>query len=270
MSHCLVLRRVVLYYQLLLACLGMGTVILAASVILSNETTGVRPPAVVLLAGLILGVLVTVSCAIGAVGSRPGPAQPMERHGARVHGSDGGPKSLFKLGALTLYLVLMGGLLSVLLIGGVRLDDFLDNEERVHQYLDGVWDGMRDQAAARLQQYGQCCGFSDYGDRAMEPCTVYEPQVGCREVMVDLFRPRTTNAVTMAFVLAVCLVIGILLDGILLGALVLRLILGSRTPSAKGGAPDDLPDDGTALGASFKFEGNRQPFDAWHKAVFQS
>lgn len=250
MRDCTVLRRIVFFYQLLFACMGTGVVILAASIILANGN-GIKPPGPILVSGLVVGVLLTVICAIGAYGS-----------------TSHDQNKPIRIGALIIYAVLMGALVSLIFVGGLRVEEFLAKPEKIDIYLDQVWDGLRDSSVAKIQAYGQCCGYLDYDDRVVEPCTHYEPQVGCRDVMIDIFKPKTRNSVTVALVLAICGLFGLFLDTLMLFSVIVAPCIPKKTK--KKNIDDDLIFQSDAETGGIKFEGNRQPFDAWHKAVFQS
>lgn len=108
------------------------------------------------------------------------------------------------------------------------------------------WDIAPDSSILRIQELGECCGFADYEDRLQEPCTEYVEKIGCWEAIIS---PTHTQLLREAFVPCV-LITGLLSIATLLNIGMARVI--------KRESRDKRPSIA-----------QRQPFDAWHKAVFQ-
>ncbi len=223
------LKRVALAYGLVLGALGLAFAVLAVVLLASGPTPMVLPQD--LLAGaVVIGLLVVAANIVGAVGVRLNRSRSV------------------KVASVLLALVIVGLLAAAL---AVALKETLavqqDGTGAVLAELSGAWNRVSDATAVRIQAWGQCCGFYDYGDRAVDPCTKYAPEVGCAEPAAALYMRRVT-----AMVAPLAVLLGGALVGLLLQAALLRRTWGESSAAAEA-----------------KFIGDRQPFDDWHKAVFQ-
>ena len=136
-------------------------------------------------------------------------------------------------------------MLGLAIFGMIRIRTELDTS-MTYRTFSQYWDAAPDSSILRIQEMGECCGFEDYEDRLQEPCTEYVEKMGCWEAIIE---PTHTELLREAFPPCV-IVIGLLSIGTILNvgmALVVRSESRSKQPSIA----------------------QRQPFDAWHKAVFQ-
>ena len=136
-------------------------------------------------------------------------------------------------------------MLGLTILGMIRIKTELGTS-MTYKIFSQYWDAAPDSSILRIQEIGECCGFEEYDDRMQEPCTEYVEKLGCWEAII---RPTHTELLKEAFVPCV-IVIGLLSVAILLNigmALAVRKESKKRRPSIA----------------------QRQPFDAWHKAVFQ-
>lgn len=115
------------------------------------------------------------------------------------------------------------------------------------KYLSNLWDTMDKGEIYKIQNVGECCGFTDYNDRIQEPCKQYHEQIGCSEFMEEVYVPLVDKAMipwVALWLFTVC-------------AILIHITLISIT----------LYEEKKARDGRFVL-GERQPFDAWHKAVF--
>lgn len=110
--------------------------------------------------------------------------------------------------------------------------------------LDDLWMHGNNNTVVQIESWGQCCGFHNYSDRVQEPCTLYDQEIGCLEPMREQLSSKLTAMVVPTTLLLVAECIG-------LAASLITLWMVWRE------------------GKEAKVIGERQPFDAWHKAVFQ-
>lgn len=138
---------------------------------------------------------------------------------------------------------LLFGLL-ILLAMGISIQY---NRPSNSQYLSTLWDTMEKNQVKKIQNIGECCGFLDYNDRIQEPCKEYHEQIGCSEFMEEIYVPLVDKAMIPWVALWMLTVFGIFIH--------LTLIIIT------------LYEEKRAREGRFVL-GERQPFDAWHKAVF--
>jgi hypothetical protein len=115
-----------------------------------------------------------------------------------------------------------------------------------HKRFSNLWDRLDDTTVLQVQDYGQCCGFDSYTDRIQEPCKRFREQVGCYDTMAGFFKYQLNRLRVPALMVMVvtCLVF-------LATAALFWFVRRQRRQDKRKLIPD------------------RQPFDAWHKAVFQ-
>ena len=58
------------------------------------------------------------------------------------------------------------------------------------------WDEAPDSSVLRIQELGECWGFSSYEDRLQEPCTEYVERIGCWDAII---RPTHAQLLQEAF-----------------------------------------------------------------------
>lgn len=145
--------------------------------------------------------------------------------------------------ALVGYSILMLAVTGVTIWGVTAISGSLQ-DGTVEEHLDHVWMDSDTPTVLQIQTWGQCCGFKNYTDRIQEPCTKYQEEVGCFPAMKSQYTARLTSMLVPSTVLLIAECVGILLNGLILW-------LSWRE------------------GKQAKLIGDRQPFDAWHKAVFQ-
>lgn len=213
-------RRLVFFYQLLLACGGLALAILSLTMLLNSPMLAVTPREI-LVGGLVLGILVVLVTALGAFGTIKEHNKP----------------------ALLGYMILILALIGVTITGVAVLGSSL-KEDRLLGTLGNIWDSVDNTTALQIESWGQCCGFLNYSDRIQEPCTRYQEEVGCYQVMRVLYESKLAMIVVPLTVLLLGECVGLIFNMILLW-------LSWRETYQS------------------KMIGDRQPFDAWHKAVFQ-
>jgi hypothetical protein len=215
------LRKSVTVYLTILTIGGAALAILAITLLSTTPVLAIAPKSS-LIGGMLIGVLLMLTSALGAVGAHRETARPA------LYFSAG-------LVAMLIGMTLWG----VWLIGGSLSDDV-----RLESNLSSMWDTAPTATIVQIESWGQCCGFASYTDRFQEPCEAYTPEVGCLEPM----RKQVTSKLTALLVPSTFVLVG---QGIGLGAILILLwALWRHDRQAK-------------------LIGERQPFDAWHKAVFQ-
>lgn len=145
--------------------------------------------------------------------------------------------------ALWAYVCLVSILLVMAVYGVASIGNAL-KESSLEKSLSTLWDTAPARTIVQIESWGQCCGFFNYTDRFQEPCTAYEEEIGCWEPMRSAVQGQLTAMMVPATVLLVGEALG----------LALTLLLAWALWRADRQA---------------KLIGERQPFDAWHKAVFQ-
>lgn len=130
------------------------------------------------------------------------------------------------------------GIVAVIQVEGARQQDSIQAQ------LDRLWDDAPTPIIVQIQTWGQCCGFTSYIDRFQEPCTLYADEVGCLEPMRRVREGKLRALAGPAAVMVVGQAVGLILVIIIAWA-------GWREERRA------------------QLVGERQPFDAWHKAVFQ-
>ncbi|PJF17715.1 hypothetical protein PSACC_02474 [Paramicrosporidium saccamoebae] len=145
--------------------------------------------------------------------------------------------------ALVGYSLLMLAAIGVT-IWGVSSVGMSMKDPEVEGYLDRVWMDSDNGTILQIESWGQCCGFHNYTDRIQEPCTKYAEEMGCYELMKGQYEESLTVMLVPATLLLVAECVGLALN-----LAVLWLVWRE--------------------GRQAKLVGDRQPFDAWHKAVFQ-
>lgn len=145
--------------------------------------------------------------------------------------------------ALVGYGILMLALTGVTIWGIAAINTNLQ-DAKVEAQLDKIWMQSDTTTVLQIESWGQCCGFHNYTDRIQEPCTKYSEEVGCFEVMRRPYEARLTSMMIPSTILLACEAVG------MLGNLVVLWFIWRE-------------------GKEAKLVGERQPFDAWHKAVFQ-
>lgn len=145
--------------------------------------------------------------------------------------------------ALVGYGILMLAITGVTIWGITAIGSYLQ-DEHVETQLDRVWMQSDTNTVLQVESWGQCCGFHNYTDRIQEPCTKYSEEVGCFEVMKKPYVARLSSMMVPGTILLACEAIG------MLGNLLVLWLIWRESKEAK-------------------MVGERQPFDAWHKAVFQ-
>jgi hypothetical protein len=213
-------RRLVFFYQLVLAGAGLALAILSLTLLSTSPILAISPREI-LVGGLVLGIILMFVTALGAIGTTS------ERNAPALYG----------------YMLLMTAVLSVTIWGvtevGISLQD-----SSIETHLDSLWMNAETSTILQVESWGQCCGFHNYTDRIQEPCTKYEQEVGCLDPMRSQYQARLTTMLAPGMVLLVGECFGVALTGMILW-------LAWRE------------------GRQAKLVGERQPFDAWHKAVFQ-
>lgn len=126
------------------------------------------------------------------------------------------------------------------------------------QRFSEFWETASPTLLTLIQSEGQCCGFSGYSDRVLEPCKKYKESVGCWAVLRDEHGYYLHLLTPALFILASLCCAASLLSLILL---LQRLRSAKRDKSANGSAYYYDQDESFRINRS-------QPFDAWHKAVF--
>lgn len=145
--------------------------------------------------------------------------------------------------ALVGYAILMLAVTGVTIWGVTAISGSLQDSD-IETHLDRIWIDSDTSTVLQIQTWGQCCGFNNYTDRIQEPCTKYAEEVGCLQMMKGQYEARLTSMLVPSTILLIAECIGIVLNGLVLW-------LSWRE------------------GKQAKLIGDRQPFDAWHKAVFQ-
>ena len=143
------------------------------------------------------------------------------------------------------YGLIATSMLGIAIFGMIRIKTEM-NMSMMKKTFSRYWDIAPDSSVLRIQEMGECCGFASYDDRLQEPCTEYIEKIGCWEAIIG---PTHARLLREAFVPCV-LIAGLLCIAILLNigmALVVRREVKNKRLSIA----------------------QRQPFDAWHKAVFQ-
>lgn len=213
-------KRLVFFYQLILAGAGLGVAVLSLTLLTTSPILAISPKEL-LVGGLVLGILLMFVTALGAFGTTH------DRHTPALVG----------------YGVLMAAVVGVT-IWGISAVGVALHEDSIVSHLDSLWLDSDTQTVLQIQSWGQCCGFNNYTDRIQEPCTKYAQELGCFEVMKGPYQSRLTSLLVPGTILLIgeCL-------GITLSILLLWLVWRESRQA--------------------KLIGDRQPFDAWHKAVFQ-
>lgn len=214
------LRKAIVGYQVVLAIAGLVIAIMSLTLLVTAPIMAIAPQNV-LVGGLVLGIILIFVCAIGAFGV-------MDETGKSP---------------LVGYLLLMIAVLAVTIWGNVGIGSLL-KETSVEERLDRVWMQSDTATILQIESWGQCCGFHNYTDRIQEPCTKYQQELGCFELMRGQYQSRLAGMLAPSLVLLV---------GELGGVALITLILWLEWRE----------------GRKAKMVGDRQPFEAWHKAVFQ-
>lgn len=141
------------------------------------------------------------------------------------------------------YGILMAGILAVSILGTVQL---LAAKSQVRKHFNHIWNTSPDRFAQMIQAKGQCCGFDSYTDRIHEPCKAFEPKVGC---FPGFMKDRYLSALKYLLVPLLALVVA---SGL---ALVLDLAMFAVIYF-------ELEDERKCIR-------KQEPFDTWHKAIFQ-
>jgi hypothetical protein len=123
------------------------------------------------------------------------------------------------------------------------------DEKTLKPHMSHIWNTCSDSLAYSIQTIGQCCGFNNYADRIMNPCVEWAPEIGCYEaIMRDVY-----------------------LYTIKLAAIPYLVMIGLSAAATVAFAVEFLVHRSNTkqdpLVAKVKVQ--RQPFDAWQKAVFQ-
>lgn len=137
------------------------------------------------------------------------------------------------------------GMLGVSIFGVIRIKTEM-NGFVARRTFSRYWDGAPDSSVLRIQEMGECCGFEGYEDRVQEPCTEYVEKLGCWEAII---RPVHARLLKQAFV--PCILISALLFTATLLNIGMALVVKEEVKERRLSIAQ------------------RQPFDAWHKAVFQ-
>ena len=120
------------------------------------------------------------------------------------------------------------------------------NMDQIRSRFSRMWDTAEDSLILRIQDIGECCGFESYEDRIQDPCTEYEQRIGCWSGIIEPVYMHTLKEIIVpGSILTVVLGIGMLLNLLTVIAVI------------KDSKPIKV------------LNGQRQPFDAWHRAVFQ-
>jgi hypothetical protein len=143
------------------------------------------------------------------------------------------------------YGLMATGMLALATFGVIRIKTEMGTS-MTKKTFSHYWDDAPDSSILRIQEMGECCGFEDYEDRVQEPCTEYVERLGCWEAII---RPAHTRLLRQAFI--PCTIITALLLIATLLNIAMALTIRRERESKRW---------------SFA---QRQPFDAWHKAVFQ-
>ena len=143
-----------------------------------------------------------------------------------------------------LYGLLLSAILIMSAVGYSRLQA-MAKPAYTHRVFSDLWDAMDGNTLLQVQAYGECCGFNDYNDRLREPCQRYRQQVGCYQVMEAFFAHQLNYLLAPLIAL---MAISLVNAGVML---VLFILLQRKRQHDRK-----------------KLISDRQPFDAWHKAVF--
>lgn len=146
-------------------------------------------------------------------------------------------------GYFVAYGMVLVGTLALAVFGLVRIFILKANEG---DHLSRLWNTASDATVHAIQSQGQCCGFASYFDRIQLPCTKFDPAVGCYG---GFMRDRYLNLLNASLGPSILLV-SVLLLAILLDIGMLLVIYYEQE------------DEKMSIS-------KRQPFDAWHRAVFQ-
>ncbi len=265
-----VFRRVVFFYALLLACVGVGVGAAALSVALGSELL----PRALLAAGIVVGGVLAISSPLGAYGTTENPGQ----RGVRA-------------AALTVAALGMAASVALSIYAGISAEALLSDAPAVDAHLSSCWDAMDDTRVAKTQMVAQCCGYDDAYDRVLEPCTRYTPSVGCSEVLHEEFSSSMQDALVPAAIVTLSASIGAILCISVLIILAVEAVRDRNSPrhwsatglpvpaggdanrSAATGGKASRPDslrDAVVSSADALPAPKPSSYDAWHKAVFRS
>ena len=159
--------------------------------------------------------------------------------------------------------IIMAAIGASMLISGVLLRS---PPNAITARLSGFWETASPALLSVIQQRGQCCGFASYSDRVLEPCSKFNPAVGCASVLLDDYRYYTQQILQPALfcVSALCFA------GAFLAALfsIVRLRLREREERESQALMfSNALANGEDVGIFPAKLKRSQPFDAWHKAV---
>ena len=149
-----------------------------------------------------------------------------------------------KRGFFAAYGILVGVVL-VLASAGYSQMQLKSRKSFTHDTFSRMWDRLPVNSVLQIQAYGECCGFEMYADRIQEPCKKYREQVGCYEMMEGYWLYQINRLIIPTVIVMIsCLVEAIFM-----------IVLFAAVRKKKEADKKKLITD-------------RQPFDAWHKAVF--
>jgi hypothetical protein len=149
-----------------------------------------------------------------------------------------------KKGFFAVYGILIGVIL-VLASAGYSQMQIKSRKAYTQEIFSRMWDRLPTNSVLQIQAYGECCGFEAYADRIQEPCKKYREQVGCYEMMEGYWLFQINRLI----VPTVIVMIACLIEAVFM--IVLFMAVRKKKEADKR-----------------KLITDRQPFDAWHKAVF--
>lgn len=143
------------------------------------------------------------------------------------------------------YGLVLAAMISSVVLAFVKLRQE-ESASQLYAHFDRLWNEAPESTILQIQATGQCCGFDSYTDRFQEPCTEYDERVGCYEGII-----RDTYLHTIHSAATPCIVLIAVLGAAFFLNLAMAVVVKRNDKQERFSVSQ------------------RQPFDAWHKAVFQ-